>query len=91
MNCKRAILVCNDCNKEVERGHMQQHKESECFTWCPYAEYGCVAPVLCMNLERHLQRNKIKHLQLKVNVSQASLKESQSKVKYIPSINALIF
>ena len=60
--CKREEAKCKLCGNFYGRGFKEEHEKNECFSFCPYREYGCEQPRMSgKNVEAHLKEAENEH------------------------------
>ena len=67
--CPMKVLSCKECKENVMRKDMKKHITDICsgrICKCPFSKYGCNERVKRKDLNTHLAKNEIKHLNLKV-------------------------
>eukprot|EP01083_Nonionella_stella_P262309 892064_1 len=67
--CPMTRLTCDECKTDVLRMYMQYHTNHLCSEHqveCPFSKYGCNAMIKRRLMNKHLTRDKVNHLELKV-------------------------
>ncbi|KAI6647361.1 TNF receptor-associated factor 4-like [Oopsacas minuta] len=84
LQCNSYPIQCeNGCGEEMQRQHMQFHKDDLCpytLIYCDYHKYGCCANIERNNIDTHNNDNRFQHMELFMQTGINNLTEKLDRV-----------